>query len=103
VPRRNILDFFLRRRFLWLRLGQGHYFSQRKKGAFARGFVVTGWATGARGIRSQNLQAMGGALFLPLTTAALAAAIFAADTITDLEIAVPVFYTAIILLSVSAV
>jgi signal transduction histidine kinase len=44
---------------------------------------------------------MGGALLLPVTTAALAAAIFAADTITDLEIAVPVFYTAIILLSVS--
>ena len=44
---------------------------------------------------------MGGALLLPVTTAALTAAIFAADTITDLEIAVPVFYTAIILLSVS--
>ena len=43
---------------------------------------------------------MGGAFFLPLTTAALAAAIFAVDTITDLEIAVPVFYTAIVLLSV---
>jgi hypothetical protein len=25
VPRRNILDVFLCRRFLWLRLGQGHY------------------------------------------------------------------------------
>ena len=40
-------------------------------------------------------------MLLPVTTAALTAAIFAADTITDLEIAVPVFYTAIILLSVS--
>ena len=39
-------------------------------------------------------------MLLPVTTAALAVAIFAADTITDLEIAVPVFYTAIILLSV---
>ena len=73
--------------------------SRRKRGR-SRGFVVISWATGAGGIRSQNLQAMGGALLLPVTTAALAAAIFAADTITDLEIAVPVFYTAIILLSV---
>src|SRR5262249_56127720 len=40
-------------------------------------------------------------MFLPLTTAALAAAIFVADTITDLEIAAPVFYTTIVLLSVS--
>ena len=72
-----------------------------KKGAFACGFVVISWAMGAGGIRSQNLKTMGEALLLPLTTAALAAAIFAADTITDLEIAVPVFYTAIILLSVS--
>ena len=99
VPRRNILDVYLRRRFLWLRLGQGHYSAQRKRGR-SRGLVVISWATGAGGIRSQNLQAMGGALLLPVTTAALAAAIFAADTITDLEIAVPVFYTAIILLSV---
>lgn len=44
------------------------------------------WATGAGGIRPQNLQAVGGALLLPVTTAALAAAIFAVDTITDLEI-----------------
>jgi C4-dicarboxylate-specific signal transduction histidine kinase len=44
---------------------------------------------------------MGGTLFLPVTTVALALTIFAVDTITDLEIAIPVFYTAIILLSVS--
>ena len=36
-----------------------------------------------------------------MTTVALALTIFAVDTITDLEIAIPVFYTAIILLSVS--
>jgi len=40
-------------------------------------------------------------LFLPVTTVALALTVFAVDTITDLEIAIPVFYTAIILLSVS--
>jgi signal transduction histidine kinase len=62
---------------------------------------VISWAAGTIGIRSQNLQAAGKTLLLPLTTAALAAAIFAADTVTDLEIAVPVFYTAIVLLSVS--
>ena len=36
VPRRNILDVFLRRPFLWLPLGQGHY-SASEEGAFARG------------------------------------------------------------------
>ena len=40
-------------------------------------------------------------MFLPVITVALALSIFAVDTITDLEIAIPVFYTAIILLSVS--
>ena len=47
----------------------------------------------------------GGAVFLssvlPGLTAALAIAIFVADTITDLEIAVAVFYVAVVLLSVS--
>lgn len=74
-------------------------FNRRKRGR-SRAVRVISWATGVGGIRPQNLQAMGGALLLPVTTAALAVAIFAADTITDLEIAVPVFYTAIILLSV---
>jgi len=37
---------------------------------------------------------------LPLMAIVLVAAIFVADTITDLEIAVPVFYTAVILISV---
>lgn len=52
-------------------------------------------------MRSQNLRAMGKALLLPITTAALTAGIFVADTITDLEVAFPAFYTAIVLLSVS--
>ena len=37
---------------------------------------------------------------LPIAAIVLTAAIFVADTITDLEIAVPVFYTAVILISV---
>jgi signal transduction histidine kinase len=56
---------------------------------------------GATGMRSQNLRAMGRALLLPIATVALAVGIFVADTITDLEIAFPVFYTAVVLLSVS--
>jgi C4-dicarboxylate-specific signal transduction histidine kinase len=47
-----------------------------------------------------SLAALMSSSLLPLATIALAAAIFVADTITDLEIAVPVFYTAVILLSV---
>jgi hypothetical protein len=35
VPRRNILNVFLRRRFLWLRLGQGHYSGSEKGGVRA--------------------------------------------------------------------
>lgn len=49
---------------------------------------------------AQNLRAVGKSLLLPITTAALTAGIFVADAITDLEIAFPVFYTAIVLLSV---
>ena len=49
---------------------------------------------------SQNLRDRGKALLLPITTAALTAGIFIADTISDLEIALPAFYTAIVLLSV---
>ena len=52
-------------------------------------------------MRYQNLRAMGKALLLPITTLALTAGIFVADTITDLETAFPAFYTAIVLLSVS--
>ena len=49
---------------------------------------------------AQNLRAVGKSLLLPITTAALTAGIFVADAITDFEIAFPVFYTAIVLLSV---
>ena len=49
---------------------------------------------------AQNLRAVGKSLLLPITTAAVTAGIFVADAITDLEIAFPVFYTAIVLLSV---
>ena len=38
---------------------------------------------------------------LPVATAAVAMAIFVADTTTDLEIAVAVFYVAVVLISVS--
>ena len=37
---------------------------------------------------------------LPVATIALAAAIFAADSLTDLEIAAPVLYVAVVLMSV---
>jgi signal transduction histidine kinase len=80
-------------------LAKGTIQLAKKGGVRARSRVIS-WAAGTIGIRSQNLQARGKTLLLPLTTAAFAAAIFAADTVTDLEIAVPVFYTAIVLLSV---
>jgi len=47
---------------------------------------------------SQNLR-VDAAWVLPLTAVALASAIFIADTITELEIAVPVFYTAVVLIA----
>jgi C4-dicarboxylate-specific signal transduction histidine kinase len=47
-----------------------------------------------------DLQAIAASSLLPVVTIALTAGIFIADTITDLEIAVPVFYTAVILISV---
>jgi C4-dicarboxylate-specific signal transduction histidine kinase len=47
-----------------------------------------------------NLGVMSTSSLLPIATIALAAGIFVFDTITDLEIAVPVFYTAVILISV---
>jgi len=39
-------------------------------------------------------------VLLPILTAILAAGIFAADTLTNLEIAVPVFYVAVVLIAV---
>ncbi len=47
-----------------------------------------------------HLPALTSASLFPAAAIVLAAAIFTADTITDLEIAVPVFYTAVILMSV---
>jgi hypothetical protein len=47
-----------------------------------------------------RLSAVKHSSLLPLIAIVLAAGIFVADTMTDLEIAVPVFYTAVILLSV---
>jgi len=47
-----------------------------------------------------NLGVMSASSLLPVVAIALTAGIFVFDTITDLEIAVPVFYTAVILLSV---
>ncbi len=51
-------------------------------------------------MKLQHLRAITAPWLLPAATAALAAAIFIADTITDLELAVPAFYTAVVLLSV---
>jgi len=48
-----------------------------------------------------ELPAPAGGIILPVITAALAAAIFAVDTITALEIAAPVLYVAVVLMSVS--
>jgi signal transduction histidine kinase len=87
---------FLCRGFLWLCLGKSTI-HPAKRGVPAR-LVVVRWATGTSGMRLQ--QAAGRTLLLPITTVALAAGIFAVDTITDSEIAFPAFYTAIVLLSV---
>jgi C4-dicarboxylate-specific signal transduction histidine kinase len=51
-------------------------------------------------MQPQNLRAMTTASLLPAATVVLAAGIFIADTVTDLEIAVPAFYTVVVLLSV---
>jgi len=48
-----------------------------------------------------RFSAIAPALVLPVVTAALAIAIFVVDTVTDLEIAVAVFYVAVVLMSVS--
>ena len=50
-------------------------------------------------MKPQNLRVTAASL-LPAAAIALAAGIFVADTITDLEIAVPVFYTAVVLMAV---
>src|SRR5450759_4598548 len=51
-------------------------------------------------MQPQNLRAMTRASLLPVVTIALAAGIFVADTLTDLEIAFPAFYTVVVLLAV---
>jgi len=51
-------------------------------------------------MQPQNLRAMTRASLLPVVAITLAAGIFVADTIADLEIAVPAFYTVVVLLAV---
>src|ERR1700674_5606905 len=51
-------------------------------------------------MKPKILQAITSASVLPVVTAVLAAGIFVADTITDLAIAFPAFYTAVVLLAV---
>ena len=51
-------------------------------------------------MKLQHLRAVTAPWLLPAATAALAAAIFIADTVTDLEIAFPAFYTVVVLMSV---
>ena len=51
-------------------------------------------------MKPQNFRAATTVSLLPVVTIALAAGIFVADTITDLEIAFPAFYTAVVLLAV---
>ncbi len=51
-------------------------------------------------MKLQHLRAITAPWLLPAVTAALAAVIFVADTIADLEIAFPAFYTVVVLMSV---
>jgi|ERR1700688_3342330 len=51
-------------------------------------------------MKLQSLRAVTTASLLPVVTIALAAGIFVVDTITDLEIAIPAFYTVVVLLAV---
>src|SRR5471030_270287 len=51
-------------------------------------------------MKIQNIRTMAPASLLPATTVVLAVGIFAADTVTDLAIAFPAFYTAVVLLAV---
>src|SRR5665647_1409971 len=55
---------------------------------------------GATRMKLQNLRAMTRASLLPVVAITLAAGIFVADTIADLEIAFPAFYTVVVLLAV---
>src|ERR1039458_4324514 len=51
-------------------------------------------------MQPQNLRAMTRASLLPVVAITLAAGIFIADTIANLEIAFPAFYTVVVLLAV---
>jgi C4-dicarboxylate-specific signal transduction histidine kinase len=51
-------------------------------------------------MKLQRLRSIAAPWLLPAATTALAAVIFIADTITDLEIAFPAFYTVVVLMSV---
>jgi len=62
-----------------------------------RGELTGDWATR---MKPQFLRAVNTASVLPVVTIALTAGIFVADTISDLEIAFPAFYTAVVLLAV---
>ena len=57
-------------------------------------------ADGATGMKLQRLRSIAAPWLLPAATVALATAIFIADTITDLEIAFPAFYTVVVLMAV---
>ena len=51
-------------------------------------------------MKLQQVRVIGAAWLLPAMTLVLAAAIFVADTLSDLEIAFPAFYTVVVLMSV---
>ena len=61
---------------------------------------MDGAAAGATRMKLQNLRAMTRASLLPVVAITLAAGIFIADTIANLEIAFPAFYTVVVLLAV---
>ncbi|HEY7991854.1 MAG TPA: hypothetical protein VID77_10735, partial [Stellaceae bacterium] len=51
-------------------------------------------------MKLQNLRVITTQSLLPLAAITLATSIFVIDTLTDLELAVPAFYTAVVLMSV---
>jgi C4-dicarboxylate-specific signal transduction histidine kinase len=55
---------------------------------------------GAVAVKLQNLRVITTQSLLPLAAITLATSIFVIDTLTDLELAVPAFYTAVVLMSV---
>jgi signal transduction histidine kinase len=70
---------------------------------YARGRVPVAENTIVPGLDQTGMPQVSGqkrSILLPILTAVLAAGIFAADTATKLEIAVPVFYVAVVLIAV---